>query len=176
MQQSTSSIPTVSGDVAAQGDAIDVLLNDHVTIKSLLSQLTQAGEPTQRRRILEQLKGLLTIHNATEENLVYPAIAQVAGKKHESQHLYHETAEADVVMFQMDTLLKEHGDPAKFEALAQSFQKALLEHIDDEEEKAFPHLREHAEPQQARLLTQSVHELRSALQYKPPSGVQTPTA
>ena len=67
-------------------DAVEILLNDHQVIKGLLSELTAAAG-SRREAVLEQLKGVLTIHNATEENLVYPAINKVAGSKLEAQHL-----------------------------------------------------------------------------------------
>jgi hemerythrin superfamily protein len=145
-------------------DAVEILVNDHQTIKTLLTQLTQNEGGAGAKTTLEQLKAALTIHNATEENLVYPALNKVAGKKAESQKLYHETAEADVLLFELDTMLKE-GDEADFPAKAKKFQAAVLEHIEDEEDKAFPHLQKYAEPEQAQMLTQSVREFRSALHY-----------
>ena len=143
-------------------DAIEILTNDHQTIKSLLSSLTQGTGMSGRQETLGRLKAALTIHNATEENLFYPALQVVAGKKSESQKLYHETADADVLVFQLDTMLKE-GDDSGFTKTAEKLQAAVLEHIEDEEQKAFKDLREKAEPQQAQMLTQSVREFRSKL-------------
>lgn len=148
-------------------DAVEILLNDHQVIKSLLSQLTQAGQASQRRQVLEQLKAALTIHNATEENLVYPALDKVAGKKSESQKLYHETAAADILIFELDTMLKE-GDDSEFESKAEKLQGAVLEHIEDEEDSAFPHIQEKAEPAQAQMLTQSVREFRNSFRFEGP--------
>ena len=145
-------------------DAIEILINDHEVIKGLLERLTAATQDPERRSILEQLKGALTLHNATEENLLYPALNKVAGKKSEAEKLYHETAEADVLVFELDTMLKE-GDTGKFQAKAEKLQDAVLEHIDDEESSAFPHLQKGAEPAQSQMLTQSVREFRSALRY-----------
>ena len=154
-----------TGLLPARGnDAIDILVNDHQIIKGLLNQLSSASDTQARKGVLEQLKGILTIHNATEENLVYPALQTLAGKKAEAEHLYHETAEADVLVFEMDTMLKE-GDDAKFDAKAKKFVDAVLEHIDDEEKKSFPHLRDAAEPRQAQLLTESVREFRNSLRF-----------
>jgi hemerythrin superfamily protein len=163
MQTDVSQLP-VRGN-----DAIEILTNDHDVIKSLLGQLTQATQTQIRKGVLEQLKAALTIHNATEENLVYPALNKVAGKKSESEKLYHETAEADVLIFELDTMLKE-GDDSRFDSKATKLQAAILEHIEDEEEKAFQHLQDKAEPQQAQMLTQSVREFRNALRYNAPSG------
>ena len=146
-------------------DAVEILLNDHQIVKTLLSRLTQATQTQERQSALEQLKAALTVHNATEENLVYPALEKVAGKKTESQKLYHETAAADVLIFELDTMLKE-GDDADFSKKAEKLQAAILEHIEDEEESAFPHLQENAEPQQAQMLTESVREFRSSFRYE----------
>ena len=168
MQSDISALP-VRGN-----DAIEILTNDHQTIKSLLSALTQATQPDRRKETLEQLKGALTIHNATEENLLYPALQVVAGKKSESQKLYHETAEADVLVFELDTMLKE-GDDSGFSKTAEKLQSAVLEHIDDEESSAFPHLQKNAEPEQAQMLTQSVREFRSSMQFQSPSRARTET-
>jgi hemerythrin superfamily protein len=149
--------------------AIEILKNDHDMVKSILAELTQATEKSERMQCLERLKAALTIHNATEENLVYPALNKVAGKKMESEHLYHETAQADVLLFELDTMLKE-GDDAKFSAKAEKFRDAVLEHIDDEEEKAFPHLEKGADPKHAQMLTESVREFRGKFRMMPGGG------
>jgi len=158
MQIDTSLLP-VRGD-----DAVEILENDHEVIKELLAKLTTATN-SKRAEVLELLKGVLTIHNATEENLVYPAIQKVAGSKLESQHLYHETAEADVLFFELDGLLKE-GNDEEFARKALKFQEAVLHHIDEEENKAFPRLEENADPQNAASLTASMREFRSSLHFE----------
>lgn len=151
----------MQSDIAeARGnDATEILINDHETIKQLLSRLVEAAGKQERSQTLEHLKGLLTIHNATEENLVYPALAKVAGRNSESLKLYNETAEADMLVFELDTMLKEGAGDA-FQSKAEKLQKAVLEHIEDEEEKAFPHLRDKAPPETQQSLTQSVREFR----------------
>ena len=155
-------------------DAVEILLNDHEVLRQMLQQLTQTSKASQRKQTLEELKGALTIHNATEENLVYPALREIARKKAESQHLYQETSEADVLVFQLDTLLKEGEDDA-FTETAEKLQAAILEHMDDEENSAFPHLREKAEADQAEMLTDAVRQFRGALHYGAAKQAQTRT-
>ncbi len=143
-------------------DATEILINDHEVIKRLLSELTQSAAGEGMKNTFEQLKGVLTIHNATEENIVYPALREVARKKWESQRLYNETAEADVLVFKLDTMMQE-GDFADFPRTAEKLRDAILEHIEDEEQKAFPHLTDSAEPMQAQMLTESVRKFRSMM-------------
>lgn len=151
---------------ARGNDAVEILENDHEVIKGLLNQLVSASS-TNRKQIIGQLVGVLTIHNATEENLVYPALNKVAGSKLESQHLYHETMEADLLLFELDSMLKE-GDDTEFAARAKKFQEAVLHHIDEEENKAFPRL-EDVDAQHTQVLTDSVKEFRSSLHFDTPS-------
>lgn len=158
MQIDTTLLP-VRGD-----DAIEILRNDHQVIKSLLNSLTSEG-PSELRRVLEQLVGVLTIHNATEENLVYPAIKQLASSKLESQHLYHETAEADVLVFELAALLKA-GDVSQFGVKAEKLQEAVLVHIEEEESKAFPRLLEIGDPQKVEELAESIRAFRKSLHYE----------
>lgn len=146
-------------------DAIEILLHDHETIKGLLEHLIAAKQKSERKSVLEQLKAALTVHNATEENIVYPAINKVARKRAESEHLYHETAEADVVLFELDGLLKE-GTDSDFAAKAKKFQGAVLEHIQNEETSAFPHLREKADAKEAKSLTASVRAFRKSIHFE----------
>ncbi len=154
------------------GDAVEILINDHNTIKQMLTRLTQVEQPQERMQALNELKELLTVHNATEENLVYPALNKVAHKKAESLKLYNETAEADILLFELDTMLKEGQDDG-FATKAKKFQSAVLEHIEDEEGKAFPHLQKGAAPEQQQLLTQSVREFRST--FRPSGGSRSTT-
>lgn len=151
------------------GDAVQQLIDEHQTIKGLLQRLESAAGGD-ANAILEQLKGILTIHNAVEENLIYPALRIVAGKKSESLKLYGETAEADTLIFEIDSMLKE-GDLAGFGKRAQKLHAAVLEHIEDEEQKAFKHLQDNAEPAQRQQLNDSVREFRSKLHFEgSPSG------
>lgn len=148
------------------GDAVEILKNDHTLIKSMLTDLASATDRQTRADILEKAKGVLTVHNATEENLVYPALQTVAGKKRESEHLYHETAEADVLVFELDTMLKT-GDDSRFVETASKLKDAVFEHIEDEETSAFPDLQEKSSTDQSASLTNAVREFRGAFTFHP---------
>jgi hemerythrin superfamily protein len=156
---------TETGELPARGtSAVEILMNDHKVIKSLLDRLT-SDTNGDRKATLENLKSVLTIHNATEENLVYPALAVVGRKKAESLSLYHETAEADTVVFELDMLLKESNDE-QFAKGAKKLQAAVLEHIDKEETSAFPQLQEKANAAQSKQLAHDVREFRNTIHMK----------
>ncbi|MDQ2907779.1 MAG: hemerythrin domain-containing protein [Candidatus Eremiobacteraeota bacterium] len=149
-QTSSAQIPTVGND------AIEILVNDHQRIKQLLGQLTD-GPQAQRTSTLEALKETLTVHNATEENLIYPAIREIAGRKMHSSELYHETAEADVALWQL-SMMSPTDDT--FASTATKARDAIEKHISSEEESEFPHLRDSADTTQQQTLTSKVKQFR----------------
>ena len=149
-------------------NTIEILKHDHQVIARLLTALTMATTLDERKGTLKYLKAALVVHNATEENLVYPALQTIAGKKAESQHLYHDTAKADVMIFELDTMLQKDAD-AEFEAKAKELQTAVAAHIANEEASAFPDLQEHADSVQLEMLTSSVREFRDSFQFDPRS-------
>lgn len=161
MQRQTTIAP-------AQGaTAVDVLVNDHHKIKNLLARLVDSRSREDRVQCLKELQGVLTVHNATEENLVYPALNKIGKKMFESLHLYYETANADIVAFEIDTMLKGGEDDAKIQAKCEKFRDAVLEHIDDEESKAFPHLQHAADSTEAQQLDQAVRTFRGSISFEP---------
>lgn len=137
-------------------DAIDLLLNDHRRIKALLEQLV-ASDPTAAPDVTEQLKALLTVHNATEENLVYPAIHTIAQRPMHARTLYHQQDDAEVAFWEIGNL--EPGD-GEFMRKAADFREAVLAHIRQEEEHEFPHLREALAPEDAQQLSEEVAAFR----------------
>lgn len=144
----------------------EIVENDHELIKGLLNSLTHAAAKADRMQTLEQLKAALTIHNAMEENLIYPALDKVAGHKIESLKLYNETAAADILVFQIDTMLKE-GDETKFAEKAEKLHDAVFKHIEAEEKSAMPHLEKGADSKESQMLLQSVREFRNAIRFQP---------
>ncbi len=170
MQQGTATGTSSSGEIGGPlpvvgKDAIDILVNDHQTIKTLLSKFV-AAKSSDRQAALDQLKAALTVHNATEENLVYPAIDKIAHQHGETKDLYHETAEADIAIFELDTLIKA-GNDTEVSAKADALQQAVLQHIENEEASAFHHLRDRADETHTALLTQAVRQFRRSLSFTP---------
>lgn len=150
-----------SGGIATAGDdAIEILLNDHQVVKSLFEQLA-GSDGGERAVVLEQLKALLTVHNATEENLVYPAIRFVAGRPRDAETLYHQQDEAEAGLWSIDATIKGVLDGNDADDQIQTLQKAVLAHVRKEEETEFPHLRKALRGNALRQLTDDVREFRS---------------
>lgn len=158
------------GILPLRGNTVhEILDNDHAVIKSLLDDLVAAKEPVRCREILEQLKGALTIHNAMEENLIYPALDKVAGHMLESQKLYHQTASADVLLFEVDTALKE-GEEKTAREKSEKLHDAIFSHIKAEDDGAVPHLKKKAEEKETKMLLEGVRKFRESIHFRAPGG------
>jgi hemerythrin superfamily protein len=149
-------------------DATEILVNDHRAIKGILDELVTEMPPEQRTIKFEELKRILTIHNATEENLVYPALATVANDEGEALKLYHDTADADILVFELDAALRD-GDDTTFHNKVGQLRTAVYEHIDNEEATAFPRLRGSVEADSAQTLTRSVKTFRASVTFRLPT-------
>ena len=147
---------------AAGGDAVEILENDHRTIKDLLARLT-SGPKEEREEVLERLKPVVVVHNATEENLVYPAIHVLAQRPMHADKLYHEQDEAKVVVFRLSNLSP--GDP-EFQKKANDLRDAVTTHIEKEEKTEFRHLRDAAGDEMPKL-TDEVRRFRAEFIFSP---------
>jgi len=144
------------GTTPSAGDAIAILMNDHLRIKALFDQLLD-GDGSTRPRLLEELKPLLIVHNAGEENVVYPAIFGIAMRPHHAKKLYHQQDDATVAFWEI--LMMDPGDP-EFVRKAADLRDALLAHVREEEESEFPELRRALAPQAMAKLTAELTEFR----------------
>jgi hemerythrin superfamily protein len=146
-----------NGQVPTVGtDAIEILEHDHRTIEQLLTKLPDSAG-AERTKLVARLKAVLTIHTATEENIVYPAIHELAGRPKHAEKLYHQQDDAKIALWKLDNM---SADDTDFEVLAAKLRDDVLAHAQHEEQTEFPRLRELA-GDQLDMLTSAVREFRS---------------
>jgi len=136
MQQTTFT----NGQNVETGDAIDLLIAEHRKIEGLLKALPEAA-PGARAQLLDELKQIVVPHNATEENIIYPAIHEIAQRPMHAGRLYHQQDEAAVLVWELSNL---EADDREWVAKATKLRDAVLAHAHDEETSEFPRLREAA--------------------------------
>ena len=160
MANRNATAPRTGGVATIGNDAIEILLNDHKVVKSLFDQLASAAS-SDRASVLEQLKALLTVHNATEENLVYPAIRFIAARPRDAETLYHQQDAAEAGLWCIDATIKGLVEGDDVDDQIQTLQKAVLAHVRKEEETEFPHLRKALQGNALEQLTDDVRTFRS---------------
>lgn len=118
-------------------DVVDLILNDHRQVKQLFAQLKT--EPAARANLVPVLISLLAAHSRAEEAEVYPPAKAEAGETEEVAHSQEEHLEADELLQELQAT-----DPssAGFESALDAVVKAVTHHIEEEESKVLPGLRE----------------------------------
>src|SRR5271154_4795346 len=103
-------------------DPITILMNEHKAVKERFGVLLKAMG-SERADVLEEIKGMLAVHNATEENVIYPAVHSIAQRPMHARTLYHEQDDAEVALWELSKL--DPGD-ADFVRKGTELRDALL--------------------------------------------------
>ena len=152
--------------VDSASDVVEILEKDHRLVKDLFAKLSDEDDKGTMRSIVEELKAALTVHNALEENVVYPAIRVLAGRKGDADTLYHQQDEAEVALWEIDGILKGSLDGDGLKGRVEALQKAVLAHIRKEEETEFPHLRGALGADEMSDLTRAAREFRQKFRFQ----------
>lgn len=125
-------------------DAIQLLKNDHKTVKDLLEQLSATSTRAVKGRtaLLHEIQVNLDAHVTIEEEIFYPAYRDAGGK--EQEKMYYEALEEhraaeDLVL---PDLLKTEPDSEQFSGRAKVLKELVEHHIEEEEEELFKQARQ----------------------------------
>ena len=121
-------------------NAIELLTQDHKTVKKLLEELSNTTERAVKKRgeLLARIEHELQIHTALEEELLYPAIKEAGGR--EEQKMYFEAKEEHrtVDALVLPDLLKTETGTVEFAGRVKVMKELLEHHIEEEESELFP--------------------------------------
>lgn len=136
-------------------DVIDLLLEDHRTVRRLLAELDAADTPDEQRRLYLRIAELHCGHEAAEEDVVFPALRRAApGAANAALARIGEHEELDQLLDEMQRL---SPTGLGFAKRAAALVLELTAHLDAEEQLVFPLLRRSLPAADLELLaTQSV--------------------
>lgn len=121
--------------------AIQLLKQDHKTVKALLKELGETSTRSfkARPRLLQQIEHEISIHSTLEEEILYPAILKAAETNEQREMLAAAFEEHRVVesMVLPDLKLSE-VDSVKFGGRAKVLRELVEHHVDEEEAELFP--------------------------------------
>ncbi|MHB1923912.1 MAG: hemerythrin domain-containing protein [Acidimicrobiales bacterium] len=130
-------------DKTNNADAVDLLLEQHQEVRRLFDQV-QTAQGDQRREMFDCLLRMLAVHETAEEEVIYPLVrAAVPDGDALADARLEEEAEGKTLLAELEKLGT--ADSAFSPKLA-TFQEKVDEHARHEEEKVFPALREHVDP------------------------------
>ena len=122
-------------------DAITLLRDDHDKAKEMLKELEETTERAvkTREQLFTKLKTELTVHEAIEEEIFYPALKQHAEAKDIVLEAYEEHNVVDMVMGELEqTPFEDETWIAKFTVVKEN----LEHHIEEEEGEMFEQARD----------------------------------
>jgi iron-sulfur cluster repair protein YtfE (RIC family) len=136
-------------------DALELLKQDHDKVKQLFQQVETAN-PTQAKTLFNKIYHELSIHAIIEEQVFYPVLAKYEQFAPLLKDAYKEHAEAKREMGEIANL---EAGSADWQKKVKKLNKDINHHVQDEEEKLFPQVREVLE---AQVLSQLGEELDKA--------------
>ena len=147
-------------------NAIQLLKQDHKTVRGLLSDLEATTRRALKRRgeLLAKVAREIDVHTRIEEEIFYPAFKQ-AGDRGEDAKLYHEAREEHRAAGELvlPDLLKTAPDSEEFGGRAKVLKELVEHHAREEEREMFPRARQLLTAAQLRELGELMMERKQEL-------------
>jgi Hemerythrin HHE cation binding domain len=121
-------------------NALKLLKDDHDKVKKLLEEGENTTERAVKTReeLFDKIKGELKVHEAIEEEVLYPALKEFAATKEIALEAYEEHHVVDVIVGELEsTPVDDETWGAKFTVLKEN----LEHHIEEEEDEMFKQAR-----------------------------------
>jgi hemerythrin superfamily protein len=124
------------------GDVVDLIMQDHREVERLFDELK--SHPEKRPLLVPVLTALLTAHSRAEEAEVYPVARDEAGEAEEVAHSQEEHAQAEQLLARLAD-----ADPQSptFDQVLTELVEAVTHHVEEEESKVLPGMRERLDDQ-----------------------------
>ena len=120
-------------------DAIELLLEDHLRLDTLAEELENADDPVEVDELLRRIVEELTVHEAIEREIVFPAFSAAVGDDGAVERRLGEHEELDEVLAEMQAL---SPDTFGFVKRASALLLDVRGHFVREEESIFLRLRD----------------------------------
>jgi hemerythrin superfamily protein len=147
-------------------NAIQLLKQDHKTVRELLTELESTTRRAAKRRgdLLAKIAQEIDVHTRLEEEIFYPAFKE-AGDKSDDAKLYFEAKEEHRAAGEMvlPDLLKTAPDSEEFGGRAKVLKEMIEHHAREEEREMFPRARELFSAAELRELGERMLERKQAL-------------
>ena len=116
--------------------ATDLLKKQHRHVKGLFKQVEKTEDSRGRRDLMEQIAHALKVHTQLEEEVFYPAVAELGSQK--AQEMVMEAIEEHhVVDLVLAELPKVDPEDERFEAKMTVLKELIEHHVEEEESEMF---------------------------------------
>jgi len=162
--------PMPTTQIRSTEDVVQFLVGQHQQIKTLFREvLAQSGQA--REEAFFELRRLLAIHEAAEEEVVHPrARRDLDNGEPLIEERLEEEHEAKVALSELEEL---DVDSDEFTAKIRELQSAVLEHAEHEENEEFDRLRKALTDEELARMTNSVKLAEAIAPTRPHPGVES---
>lgn len=137
------------------GDALELLTQDHDKVENMFTRIEQGVTKETGQELFTQIFHELTLHAIVEEQIFYPAIAKNPAFKDLLKDAFTEHAQVKQQLGDISYL--EPASP-EWNKMMGKVWKELKHHINDEEEKLFPKVREAMSEKELKALAEEIDE------------------
>ena len=121
-------------------DAIELLTQQHKEAMELMEKIEESEDPKQGRRLFEELKADLELHEELEEKILYPKMKAEEEWREDTLEAYQEHHVMDLLLREISNLSEGSQD---FKPKLKVLKENVKHHAEEEEEgKLFPEIRE----------------------------------
>ncbi|MBN9390169.1 MAG: hemerythrin domain-containing protein [Chloroflexi bacterium] len=146
---------TTKAATVTASDAIDLLVQDHDKVENMFTRIEQGVSKETAQELFTTIYHELTLHAIVEEQIFYPAVAQKPSFKDLLKDAFSEHAE---VKQQLGDISYLEPASAEWTKMMGKVWKELQHHINDEEEKLFPKVREEFTEKELKALAGELEE------------------
>ena len=123
-------------------DALELLQQDHKTVKELLRAATETDDSKKQRQLFRDIRTELETHARLEETIFYPAMAEHEELKEMVLESIEEHKQVKTLLRDMGRLSSSKSCSEKFKAKLKVLNDNVEHHAEEEEEgKMFPQVR-----------------------------------
>lgn len=116
--------------------ATDLLKKQHRQVKTLFKQLEKTEDARGRRQLMDQVADALKLHTRLEEEVFYPAVAEMGTQK-AREMIMEAFEEHHVVDLVLAELPKVDPEDERFEAKMTVLSELVEHHVEEEESEMF---------------------------------------
>ena len=146
-------------------DVIELLEHDHREVEQMFADFEQATDANEKETLRDKIIIELVRHSEAEEQAVYPVMRKVIDDGDQLvEHEIDEHAKAERLMKELDTM---PADDPQFGVLMQQLMAAIKEHVQEEENVAFPQFRAKVDAEELTSLGATVQRLKKVVPTHP---------
>ena len=117
--------------------ATDLLKKQHRQVKTLFKELEKTEDARGRRELMDQVADALKLHTRLEEEVFYPAVAELGTQKAREMVMeaFEEHHVVDLVLAELPQV---DPEDERFAAKMTVLSELVKHHVEEEEEEMFP--------------------------------------